>query len=192
VLIQGRTGGNNSKIIEIFRAQGSPGDGKSMHVNLEYNTFIGNGRSGSAKVVNLSNDTIDITTSLNNNIIVDTAFATHVDDPARSNWSITGSHNWVETGTNTDGLTNTSHGADAGFEKDFHLSSTSVALNTANSSPAAPKHELFLDQERHIFWRNRSTANDPGAFEHGNSAALVGPYGADVTAPRPPRNLRFN
>ncbi len=195
VLVQGPTGTNNSKLLEIFHSRGTPGDGKSMHVRAEYNTFIGNGLSGSTKVINLSNDKIDITTSISNNIFIDMAFVTHVNAPSLSNWSVTGSHNWVSNGTNTAGLSNTSQGTTPGFEnaavQDFRLSMGSTARNTANSSPSAPKRELFRDARGRMFWRNRASANDPGAFEYGNSAALVGPYdGADFTAPSPPRNFR--
>ncbi len=195
VLIQGRSGANNSKLVEIFHSNGTPGDGKSMHMTAEYNTFIGNGLSGSAKVINLSNNTIDITTSISNNIIIDTAFVTHVNSPNLSNWSVTGSHNWVSNSTNAAGLSNTSQGTTPGFEnaaaQDFRLSMGSTARNTANPSPSAPNRELFRDGSGRMFWRNRTSANDPGAFEHGNSAPPVGPYnGADFTAPSPPRNFR--
>jgi len=192
VIIQGSPS-NTSQIIALFddgnsASSDSTGRSTKMALTMINNTVIATPKSsGTHRLVNMRNDGIDTDVVLHNNIFYQLAELATPYSPSLTNWSITGSNNWVVTGTTINGtLSGTISGSAPGFVsaagKDYHLTSGSACLNKAATVSGLPVKEYYLNEVTKLQYRPRATATELGAFELGNTAAPVGPYG---TTPPP-------
>jgi hypothetical protein len=177
VIVQGSTQSNNSQIIAVYNDAGA--SNLTLNVKLLYNTFVGNG--GHAALVHLSNgDGTQMSAYLANNIIYGTNTPTLVEDSAHG--TVTGSNNWLVTGTTATGLTGSVFGSDPGFknasQNDFTLASGSQAIGAAlDSVSGVPVSEYYRDETVKCSYRQRLTAKDIGAFESTTQGAGIGPHG---------------
>ncbi len=192
VIIQGSPS-NTSQIIALLDDANGPssdstGQCSKMALTMINNTVIATPKSGGThKLVNMRNDSIDTDVVLHNNIFYQMGELAAPYTPSLTNWSVTGSNNWVMTAATINGtLTGTIKGSSPGFvnasSKDYHLTSSSACLNKAAALSGLPVKEYYLNEVTKLQYRLRATAKDLGAFEFGNTAAAVGPYG---TTPPP-------
>ena len=178
VIVQGTTQSNDSQIVAVYND--ARADGLTLNVTLLYNTFIGPA-GGRAALVHLSNaDGTTMNAELDDNIIVGTTAATHVE--MTSVGKVTGTHNWLPTGADATGLAATLFGASPGFtnaaQDDFTLATGSSAVGAATALPTgAPDHEYFRDETVSRMYRSRASAHDLGAFESTTVGGGVGPKG---------------
>ena len=184
VIVQGTTQSNSSQIIAVYNDARAAG--LTLNVTLLHNTFVGP-TGGRAALVHLSNaDGTTMNAELENNIIVGTSAATHVE--MTSVGKVTGTHNWLPTGADATGLAVTVFGANPGFtnaaQDDFTLASGSPAVGAAMALPTgAPDHEYFRDETVTRMYRLRATAHDLGAFESTTTGGGVGPSGGVTVGP---------
>ena len=192
VIIQGAPS-NTSQIIALYddadaASQDLTGHSTKMALTMINNTVIATPKSsGTHVLVNMRNDGIDTDVVLHNNIFYQLGELAEPNNASLTNWSVTGSNNWVVTGTTINGtLTGTISGSSPGFvnaaSKDYHLTSSSACLNKAAAVSGLPTKEYYLNEVTKLQYRPRATATELGAFEYGNTAAPVGPYG---TTPPP-------
>ncbi len=192
VIVQGSPS-NTSQIIALFDDENSASNDKTgrstkMALTMINNTVIATPKSsGTHKLVNMRNDGIDTDVVLHNNIFYQMGELAAAYTPSLTNWSVTGSNNWVGTGTKINGtLTGTISGSSPGFvnaaSKDYHLTSSSACLNKAATVSGLPTKEYYLNEVTKLQYRPRAAATELGAFEFGNTASAVGPYG---TTPPP-------
>jgi hypothetical protein len=179
VIVQGTTQSNASQVIAVFNdAQVA---GLTLNVVLLYNTFVGP-VGGHAALVHLSNaDGTPMSAELDDNLVVGTNAATHVELAAMGH--VAGTHNWLPTGADAAGLASTIFGADPAFvdaaHEDYRPSPTSTAVGAAlDSITGPPDREYYRDETLTRLSRPRATAHDVGAFESTTNGAPVGPYGA--------------
>jgi hypothetical protein len=178
VIVQGSNQSNDSQIVAVYNDARAAG--LTLNVKLLYNTFIGpNG--GRASLVHLSNaDGTPMNAELDDNLIVGTTNATHVE--MTSVGKVTGTHNWLPTGADATGLSATVFGASPGFTnaaaEDYTLAIGSTAIGAAIApATGAPDHQYYRDETVSRMYRLRSTAKDLGAFESTTTGAGVGPNG---------------
>lgn len=177
VIVQDAAPNNDSQIVAVYNDAGA--SGLSLNVELYSNTLVGNG--GHAALVHLANsDGTSMSAKLVNNVISGTSVPTLVDDAA--NGSVTGSNNWLATGTAAGPLGASVFGADPGFKNapgmDFTLASSSDAIGKATALGAlGPTKEYYRDETVTRRYRVRATAKDLGAFESTTAGAVFGPYG---------------
>lgn len=183
VVVQGDTQANDSQIIAVYND--TEADGLTLNVDASYNTFIGNG--GRAGFVHLSNaDSTPMSAVLTNNLLFGTERPVYAEDDSTA--SISGSHNWLMTGAEENGLLESIFGEDPGFTdadtNDFTLAQGSTAIGAA-APPAsgAPGYEYYKDENAICLRRVRASAHDVGAFESTTSGDPTGPYEG---APLPP------
>jgi hypothetical protein len=178
VIVQGSTQSNDSQIVAVYNDARAAG--LTLNVNLLYNTFIGPS-GGRASLVHLSNaDGTPMNAELDDNLIVGTTNATHVE--MTSVGKVTGTRNWLPTGADATGLSATVFGASPGFSnavaEDYTLGTGSTAIGAAMApATGAPDHEYYRDETVTRMYRPRATANDIGAFESTTTGAGVGPSG---------------
>jgi hypothetical protein len=178
VIVQGTTQSNDSQIIAVYNDARSAG--LTLNVKLLYNTFVGPS-GGRASLVHLSNaDGTPMNAELDDNLIVGTTNATHVE--MTSVGKVTGTHNWLPSGADATGLSTTVFGASPGFTDaaagDYTLAAGSTAIGAAMApATGAPDHEYYRDETVTRMYRLRATAKDIGAFESTTSGAGVGPDG---------------
>jgi len=179
VIVQGTTQSNASQIIAVFND--GQAAGLTLDVALLYNTFVGP-TGGHASLVHLSNaDGTPMSATLDDNVIVGTNAATHVELPAMGH--VAGTHNWLPTGADASGLAATVFGGDPAFvdaaHDDFRPFATSGAVGAALvPATGVPDHEYYRDEAVTRMYRARTSAHDLGAFESTTLGAGVGPYGA--------------
>ncbi len=120
---------------------------------------------------------------LDDNLIAGAGAATLVEDESAG--KVTGTHNWMSTGTSAVGLTGTVFGSSPGFRdaanEDFTLLSTSTAVgaaSTAITSTLLPAQEYYRNETVARMYRARPAADDIGAFESTTTGPGTGPYGA--------------
>jgi MYXO-CTERM domain-containing protein len=179
VINQGTTQANDSQILALYNdeASGSP---VSFHITMLYNTLYGAG--GDAALVHLSDgDGTMMSAVLDDNLVYGTSVATLIDDASAS--TVSGSNNWLETGTATNGLTGSIFGTDPGFNNaasdDFVPLATSPCVGAANDTVAGlPVDEYYENEVVTRMYRVRASAKDIGAFEHDTSGPGIGPYGS--------------
>ena len=181
VIVQGTTQDNPSQIVAAFNDAGAAASaGLTLNVTLLYNTFVGPS-GGHAALVHLSNaDGTTISAELDDNLVVGAARATLVEQSAAG--QVTGTHNWLATGTDGTDLTASVVGADPMFKNgaggDFTLAAGSTAIGAAQPTAAgAPDREYYRDEIVARMYRARAAAHDIGAFESTSTGAPVGPYG---------------
>jgi MYXO-CTERM domain-containing protein len=178
VIVQGTTQSNTSQIVAVFNDAGAAG--LTLNLTLLYNTFVGPS-GGRAALVHLSNaDGTTMSAELDDNLVVGAARATLVEQSPAG--QVSGTHNWLATGTDGTGLTASVVGADPMFKNgaggDFTLAAGSSAIGAAMATAAgAPDREYYRDETVTRMYRARAAANDIGAFESTSTAAPVGPYG---------------
>jgi MYXO-CTERM domain-containing protein len=181
VIFQGTTQQNASQIIAVYNDAGA--DGLTLNVTLAYNTFVGPS-GGHAGLVHLSNaDGTTMNAELDDNLIVGAGAAVNVEDTSAGH--VTGTHNWLSTGTAATGLTGTVVGVDPMFRdpanEDFTLASGSTAIGAAAETIGAtliPGQEYYRNETVARMTRARAAAHDIGAFESTTVGAGTGPYGA--------------
>ncbi len=184
VIVQGGTQSNDSQIIAVYNDARAAG--LTLNVTLLYNTFVGPS-GGRASLVHLSNaDGTSMNVELDDNLIVGTTNATHVE--MTSVGHVTGTHNWLPTGADATGLSATVFGADPKFTsaagEDFTLAAGSTAINAAMApATGAPDHEYYRDETVTRMDRARATAKDIGAFESTTSGNGNGPDGGVTNGP---------
>jgi hypothetical protein len=184
VIVQGGTQSNDSQIIAVYNDARAAG--LTLNVTLLYNTFVGPS-GGRASLVHLSNaDGTPMSAELDDNLILGTTNATHVE--MTSVGHVTGTHNWLPTGADATGLSATVFGADPKFNnaagEDFTLAAGSTAINAAMApATGAPDHEYYRDETVTRMDRARATAKDIGAFESTTAGAGVGPDGGVTAGP---------
>lgn len=176
--MQGTTQSNDSQVIAVYNdAQAA---GLTLNVTLLYNTFVGPS-GGRAALVHLSNaDGTVMSAELDDNLLVGTTAATHVE--MTSVGQVTGTHNWLPTGADATGLQATVFGATPGFtnaaQGDYTLAAGSTAIGAALSpATGAPDHEYYRDETVTRMYRLRASAKDVGAFESTTTGPGAGPTG---------------
>jgi len=193
VLIQG-TPKNLSQIIALYNDEpggsyDSSGTSTAMEITLVSNTIIGNQTTATHRLLNLRNDSgVSTKAHLSNNILVKLGTLYEAGDPAASTWSVDGQNNWATTGVGgLAKLTGTLTGTDPGFVnaagKDYTLAAASACLGKAAAIAGLPDREYYRDEAVKLQYRPRASAKDLGAFEHGNTAAPIGPYGTPLPQP---------
>src|SRR5580658_661076 len=179
VLFEGATPANGGQIWALYNdeASGSP---VSFHITMLYNTLVGAG--GHAALVHLSNaDGTTMSAELDNNLVFGTTVATLVEDAQHA--TVTGSNNWLQTGTPTGGLTASVLGSDPGFNSagsdDFVPLASSPCVGAANVAVSGlPVAEYYENETVARMYRVRASAKDIGAFEHDTMGSGIGPYGS--------------
>ncbi len=179
VLFEGATPANGGQIWALYNdeASGSP---VSFHITMLYNTLVGAG--GHAALVHLSNaDGTTMSAELDNNLVSGTTVATLVEDAQHA--TVSGSNNWLQTGTPTAGLTASVLGADPGFNSagadDFVPLASSPCVGAANVAVSGlPVAEYYENETIARMYRVRASAKDIGAFEHDTMGPGIGPYGS--------------
>jgi MYXO-CTERM domain-containing protein len=184
VIVQGTTQSNDSQVVAVYNDAGAAG--LTLNVTLLYNTFVGPS-SGRASLVHLSNaDGTPMNAELDDNLIVGTTNATHIE--MTSVGHVTGTHNWLPTGADATGLSATVFGASPGFADpaagDYTLAAGSTAIGAAmQPASGTPDHEYYRDETVTRMYRLRTTAKDIGAFESTTTGAGIGPDGGLSTGP---------
>ena len=181
VVFQGTTQSNTSQIIAVYNDAGA--SGLTLNVTLAYNTFVGTSKSVHAALVHLSNaDGTPMNAELDDNLIAGAAAAVSVEDTTVG--KVTGTHNWVSTGTSATGLTGTVVGDDPLFKdaanEDFTPGPDSSAIGAASESignSLVPTDEYYRNETVARLCRPRPAAHDIGAFESTTAGAATGPYG---------------
>jgi hypothetical protein len=182
VIVQGSTQSNTSQIVAVYNDAGAAN--LTLNVKLLYNTFVGT-TGGRAALVHLSNaDATVMNAELDNNIVFDTSKPTLVEDTAHG--KVTGQNNWLLTGADATGLTDSVTGADPKFtnaaQNDYTLAAGSTAIGAALTSIAGlPDHEYYKDETVTREYRLRATAKDIGAFESTTQGPGVSPGGGTTT-----------
>jgi MYXO-CTERM domain-containing protein len=179
IVFQGTSQSNGSQIIAVFND--TMMGGVTLNVTLLYNTFVGP-TGGHAAVVHLSNqDGTPMSAELDDNLLVgiDSAVAVETSSTAH----VGGTHNWLPTGVNATGLSETVFGSNPMFNnaaaEDFTLAAGSTAIGAAlGTGIAAPDREYYKNETVSRMYRMRLTALDIGAFESGTTGSGFGPYGA--------------
>jgi len=178
VIVQGTTQSNDSQVIAVYNDARAAG--LTLNVTLLYNTFVGPS-GGRASLVHLSNaDGTPMNAELDDNLIVGTTSATHVE--MTSVGKVTGTRNWLPTGADATGLGATVFGASPGFTnaaaEDYSLGAGSTAIGAAMPpASGAPDHEYYRDETVARMYRLRATASDIGSFESTTTGAGLGPDG---------------
>jgi MYXO-CTERM domain-containing protein len=181
VVFQGTTQQNGGQIIAVYNDAGAPG--LTLNVTLAYNTFIGPA-GGHAALVHLSNaDGTPMSAELDDNLIVGAGAAVNVEDSSAGH--ISGTHNWLTTGTVATGLTGTVFGLNPMFKdaanEDFTLTATSTAIGAASETigpTLIPVEEYYRNETIARMTRARASAHDIGAFESTTMGDGTGPTGA--------------
>jgi hypothetical protein len=179
VINQGTTQANDSQILALYNdeASGSP---VSFHITMLYNTLFGGG--GDAALVHLADgDGTVMSAELDDNLAYGTSVATLIDLTSAA--TVSGSNNWLQTGTATHGLTGSVFGTDPGFNNaasdDFVPLATSPCVGAANDAVAGlPVDEYYENEVVTRMYRVRASAKDIGAFEHDTTGPGIGPYGS--------------
>jgi hypothetical protein len=117
---------------------------------------------------------------LDNNLVSGTTVATLVEDAAHA--TVSGSNNWLQTGTPPGGLTASVLGGDPGFSRagsdDFAPVASSPCVGAANVAVSGlPVAEYYENETIARMYRVRASAKDIGAFEHDTTGSGIGPYG---------------
>ncbi len=180
VVFQGTTQQNGGQIIAVYNDAGA--SGLTLNVTLAYNTFIGP-TGGHAALVHLSNaDGTPMNAELDDNLIVGAAAAVNVEDDSAGH--VSGTHNWMTTGTAASGLTGTVFGLNPMFKdaanEDFTLAATSSAIGAASETigpTLIPTEEYYRNETIARMTRARASAHDVGAFESTTVGGGMGPNG---------------
>ena len=178
VVFQGTTQQNGGQIIAVYNDAGDPG--LTLNVTLAYNTFIGPA-GGHAALVHLSNaDGTPMSAELDDNLIVGAGAAVNVEDSSAGH--VSGTHNWMTTGTVATGLTGTVFGLNPMFKdaanEDFTLAATSTAIGAASETigpTLIPVEEYYRNETIARMTRARASAHDIGAFESTTVGGGTGP-----------------
>jgi MYXO-CTERM domain-containing protein len=190
VIIEASTQANTGQIFAIYNdeASGSP---VSFAVTALYNTVIGAGAH--AAFLHVSNaDGTQMSAVVDDNIVYGTSQPVLVEDSTHA--TVTGSHNWLQTGatlTGLSGITGSVFGTSPGFNAaatlDFTLASGSACIGAADHGVSGlPTAEYYENETVTRMHRVRASALDIGAFEHTTTGAGIGPYGSDGgVAPAP-------
>ncbi|HVY39543.1 MAG TPA: hypothetical protein VHM31_16505, partial [Polyangia bacterium] len=182
VVFQGTTQQNASQIIAVYNDAGV--SGLTLNVTLAYNTFIGP-TGGHAAFVHLSNaDGTTMNAELDDNLIVNATAAANVEDSSAGH--VTGTHNWLTTGTAAAGLTGSVFGLNPMFKdaanEDFTLTAASTAIGAASEAigpTSIPVQEYYRNETVARMTRARASAHDIGAFESTTTGAGTGPSGGE-------------
>jgi uncharacterized protein (TIGR03382 family) len=180
VIVQGNTQANHGQIWALFNDTFLTG--LSLSIRAIDNTLVGAG--GSATLIHLSNaDGTTMSADVSNNIISGTSVPVLVEDAA--NATVSGTNNWMATGTAPGDLAASIFSVDPGFNdpaaNDFTLASGSACIGAASASvPGLPDREYYRDETLTREYRNRLTTADLGAFEHTTTGPGIGPYGSST------------
>ncbi len=178
VIIEASTQANTGQIFAIYNdeASGSP---VSFSVTALYNTVVGAGAH--AAFIHLSNaDGTTMSAVLDDNIVSGTSVPVLVETASAA--TVSGTHNWLETGASATGLSASVTGSSPGFKNasgdDFTLASGSACIGAADATVMGlPVDEYYENETVTREYRVRATTNDLGAFEHDTTGAGIGPYG---------------
>ena len=125
---------------------------------------------------------------LDDNLLSGTTVAALVETAGSA--TVSGSNNWLQTGTSTTGLTGSVLGTNPGFASaatdDFVPVATSACVGAANDTvTGVPTAEYYENEVVTRMYRVRASAKDIGAFEHDTMGPGIGPYGSDggIVAP---------
>jgi hypothetical protein len=178
VVLEGTTQQNTGQIIAMYNDTGA--SGLTLKTHVLYNTFVGTGSK--AAFVHVSNaDGTPMVTAIEDNVIAGAAEAALVEDATHA--TVSGTNNWMTTGSSATGLTGTVMGADPAFvdagAEDFHLGTGSTAIGAATSSGLMdlPDAEYWENEVVTRMWRARLTVKDIGAFESTTNGTPMGPNG---------------
>lgn len=178
VVLEGTTQSNNSQIIAMYNDTGA--SGLTLQTHVLYNTFVGS--DSHAAFVHVSNaDGTPMVTAIDDNVIVNAGEAVHVEDSTHA--AVSGTNNWMTTGSDPTPLSGTVMGTDPSFidagAEDFHLGAGSTAMGAAASSGIMdlPDAEYWENEIVTRMWRARLTVKDIGAFESTTTGTPMGPYG---------------
>lgn len=177
VIIQNSKPENRSTLFDLYNSPQKAG--VRMHLNLFYNTIIGNG-SGKAPVVKFENKTMEFASAaMVNNIVVGINKAQK--NQGGTNWSLAGKNNWFPMKSDVSGLQNTFFGSDPGFQnpgiKDYTLKpNAEVIQKAAIQAVVPPLWEYYKNETIFLQYRPRTSSLDLGAFESTTSGPAYSVY----------------
>jgi MYXO-CTERM domain-containing protein len=131
-------------------------------------------------VVSVGNTTLDAAAvTFSNNILAGTSAIVGVSDTGVANTTVSGTHNFLQSGATAGDLTASVTGADPGFRDagnlDFTLGSGSACIGGADTTVAgAPDKEYFQNETVRERYRLRLSVADIGAFEHDTAGGSYG------------------
>jgi MYXO-CTERM domain-containing protein len=167
---------NSGQIIALYNDAGL--SGVSYTMTVVNNTFVVTQPSGYA--VHLSNaDGTRMSVTMSNNVIAG-GKPYLIEDTSKG--SVSGTNNWLATGTAPGSLVASVFGASpfkAAASRDFTLAAGSNAIGAASQAVSGlPDKEYFQNETISRAYRLRATVKDVGAFESTTTGAGIGPYGA--------------
>jgi hypothetical protein len=179
IIIESPGQANHGQIWAVYNdeASGSP---VSFAITALYNTVVGDGAH--AAFIHLSNaDATVMSAKVSNNVVSGTSQPILVEDDPHA--TVSGDHNWLQTGAAASGLSGSLFGAAPGFANsamdDFTLAAGSACIGAADTSVAGlPTAEYYENETVTRMYRERATAMDLGAFERTTTGPGIGPYGA--------------
>jgi len=183
-IIENAGAANHSQIFPIWRDeanQDGTGTVNNFDLTMVYNTVIGfsNANLNFIHIVNDAGVTFKV--ELDNNVLHSLNNLDLIDN-SDTNWSISGTNNWLTTGTagDTQLLANTFSGSDPGFVN-TNLAGQNLApasgsalvghAKTALANASVPALEYYQNESNPLQYRTRISAQDIGAFEH-NTAGV--------------------
>ena len=165
---------NHGQIIAVYNDTGA--QNLTMNVQVINNTVVAAAPQGA--LVHLSNaDGTKMSAVMTNNVLVTSTTAYKIEDT--NNGTVTGSNNWLQTGTNAGALTASIFGSDPMFDTTlaYRPTQTGPLFNGADPSVQnAPVTEYYLDDKTTRMYRVRQDVFDVGAFEWGTAGPGIGPY----------------
>lgn len=172
VVVQGNPN-NKSQIIVLFNDNEL--DQLTLKLRMIHNTIVA--QYPNSAVVHLANeDGTTMSAEMSNNVFAG-GKPMEIDQP--SSGTVTGTTNWLVTGTGVGPLTGSVFGAAPPFKdagaKDFTLAPGSTAIGAASQVSGAPDREYFQNETVTRKYRVRASAKDIGAFESTTTGDAYGP-----------------
>jgi hypothetical protein len=175
VFVQGSAQANHYKIWAMYNDEASGNHNVTFDLTAVYNTVITMPGVDAIFIQVDNGDGTPMRVKASNNIIAGTKQPIFVS--TNKPGIVSGSSNWLQTGADTSGLTESIFGAQPGFANadalDFALSVDSGCFGTANALNCSllPTAEYYKNEVTTQECRARATARDVGAFER----TTVGP-----------------
>lgn len=181
LIIQGAPA-NSSQIVALYNDNGVTN--LTLNLKMIWNTIVVSTQN--AHAVHASNaDGTQMNAEISNNLISGGAIPVLVEMMNKA--TVTGTNNWLPTGTPVGTLAATVFGSNP-FKnapmKDFGLAMGSNAIGGASGSVAGPPdREYFQNEAVARMYRARLAVKDIGAFESTTTGTGIGPYGMMLPMP---------
>jgi MYXO-CTERM domain-containing protein len=175
VMVQGSPA-NHSQLLVMYNDETSA---TAMAMTLVNNTIIGTAGYNNA-VVHHRNDTVPTTATLLDNVVTNFKQLDLLE--ASTGATVSGSHNWVTTGTDTTGTSSNVSGSSPGLSASYVPQAGSPVIGAASSAGTlAPTFEYYRDETLPLEGRARATAKDIGAFESTTTSTPFDGHGSTTT-----------